>query len=221
MEDQVKLTEYDKEVAKHLGMPPVIILAIRRGEWGAVKAYAQRRWNADGYKYFKANSNAVERILNEFSKIVKNPIPPSFETKKRIALYVHHIGVGPLIDDIREALAQNPHIRTLNYFMADHDGKIARWSALYNRVFERKHNEAKTKYKGTEEQIMHEIGFAVKKDAPEWVIEAEERKAELIGKQRGSSLTFCEVSELRKIEAQLINHYSRNQREKLAADLHG
>lgn len=200
------VTEYDKEVARHLGMPVAIIMSIRRNEWGAVRNYAQRRWNADGFAALKANWNAVERILNEFSNLVQNSVPVNFEQKKRIAIYTKHIGVALLIDDMREAVSKNPRIRSINYFLNDHDGQTARWGMLYFRVIEDNHNRLKNESRNLDERLAAATGFAVKKDAPQWVIDAENRKAEL---RAGNSPSDSERQELRTIEARLFNHYQK------------
>jgi len=201
------MTDYEREIARHLGIPPVIIMSIRRNEWGAVRNYAQRRWNTDGYKAFKAYQNGVERIVKEFSTLVKNPIPVNFEQKKRLALYVKNIGVAPLIDDMRFAVAKNSRIRSINYFLKDHeDGQTSRWGMLYFNHIEKEHNQKKVELKKIDERLAQYTGFVLKMDAPEWLISAEKRLAELRLKRLRSS---TETQELKTLEARLYSHRNR------------
>jgi len=167
--------------AKYYGVPVHFLKSIKRGEWGAVRAYAQSRWNEDGYVLLRKYRNAVNRVLQVFIQ-AKN-YPDTYrekitqEQEKKIAYYINALGMKAIIDDIRKACCENPKIRTLNYFLtADKGKKTGRWGMLY---FDKMNAEWQ---KRKEEELHCHIGKGIeigKKIKEQWQIDAEKRLAEL------------------------------------------
>lgn len=170
-----------EEDAKYYDVPVHFLTSIKRGEWGAVRGYAQHRWNEDGYVLLRRYQNAVNRIIQVFMQEKNYPdtyiANISQQQKKQIAYYINVLGVKALIDDIRSVCRENPKIRTLNYFLtADQGKKTSRWGMMY---FDKMH--AAWQKRKEEELNCHvgqeiEIGEKVKE---QWQIDAEARIAEL------------------------------------------
>ena len=174
--------DYDFETdAKYYGVPVHFLKAIKRGEWGAVRGYAQNRWNEDGYRLLKKYQKAVNRVIQVF--IQEKNYPESHTAtisqtqEKQIAYYIHALGVKTIIDDIRKCCRQNPKIRTINYFLvADQGKKTGRWGMMYfdkmNADWQKRKEEEKNCHIGKSFDIVEKIKW-------QWQIDAEARIAEL------------------------------------------
>jgi len=170
-------TSFKNQVSKYLNISGLVIDNIRQKNWGLVVGYFKKRWNEDGYRALKQNQNAVERIIKYFQGFKKCPnMEVDFETRKTIALYIERLGVGALLDDIKAALAANPKIKTLNYFIISQKGKkTPRWGMLY---FDKLNQDWETRKMS--ELAAPDLGCVIgKKIEPEWVLEARQRLIEL------------------------------------------
>lgn len=207
-----EVTDFDREAAREYKVHIAFILAIRRGEWGAVKHYAQQQWNRDGWVCLRRNQNAVNRILKEFGE--RKGIPKytaDKDTQKRIAIYVQRLGVARLIDDIRDALKTNPRIRTIQYFMQPAAGAGAsRWGNLYRKRQEEIYAQEKEDYRRDgvffRENVINEP--VNQKVTPQWVIDARKRLEVL--RKKGLDLDKVEMQERATLELRLSNFYRKN-----------
>lgn len=202
-----EVTEFDREAAKKYRVHVAFIMAIKRGEWGAVKLYAQQQWNRDGWVCLKRNKNAVDRILKVFGELKGIPdYGTDIEIKKKIAIYVQHLGVARLIDDMRDALKVNPQIRTIKYFLQTGGGAHeCRWGNLYyqrqNEIYEKEKAEYRKDAVFFRDHILEDE--PVKKIEPEWVRSARKRLKEL---QEKKLLTQAENQERATLEMRLKLH---------------
>lgn len=207
------VTDFDKEAARKLGVHVAFILAIRRKEWGTVKYYAQQQWNKDGYVALRKNQNAVNRILKVFGELKGIPdYGTDLEVKKKIAIYVQHLGVARLIDDIKDALKANPHIRTIKYFLQTGAGaRECRWGNLYfqrqREIYEKEKEEYLKDGLFFRDHILEDE--PMKKIEPEWVQNARKRLKELRGKKL---LTRAEIQERATLENRLEKFKVRSSR---------
>jgi len=197
MNSKFQISNFKSQIAKELDIPEAVITNIRRKEWGAVVGYFKYRWNQDGYAALQRNQGAVERVVKYFQGLKKyHVLNVSFETKKTIAMYIERLGVAPLLDDIKQALAANPRIKTLNYFIVTEKGaKTPRWGMLYFDKINKEWEERKEAEKLETGNLKFEIGERV---TPDWVIDARKRIAELEAKRLTLDLSeFQEVAALR------------------------
>ena len=191
--------------AKFYEVPVHFLVSIKRGEWGAVRGYAQHRWNKDGYALLKKYRKAVDRVLQVFIEEKNYPdsnlVTISTEQEKKIAYYIHHLGIEAIIDDIRKACRENKRIRTINYFLTSEGGKkTGRWGMMYfdkMNVEWQKQKEAELNcHAGKKFDI-------VKKVKQQWQIDAEKRLKEL---EDEGVLKSLEIAEAMTLNDRIIRH---------------
>ena len=202
----------DKKIeidAKYYGVPAHFLKSVKRGEWGAVRGYAQRRWNEDGYVLLKKYRNAVSRVLKVF--ILAKNYPDTYlekitpEQEKKIAYYIHALGMKTIIDDVCNCCRVNPRVRTINYFLiADKGKKTGRWGMMYfdkmNADWEKRKEEELNCHVGND--LFLSPGKMVK---GQWQIDAEKRLKELEGK---GMLDSEEMSEAMTLGNRIARHGS-------------
>jgi len=214
-----EVTEFDREAARKYKVHVAFITAIKRGEWGAVKLYAQQQWNQDGWVCLKKNKNAVDRMLKVFGELKNIPdYNTDMETRKKIAIYVQHLGVARLIGDMQDAIKVNHQIRTIKYFLQTGGGtNECRWGNLYyqrqNEIYEAEKAEYRQDGIFFREHILEDE--PVKKVEPQWVIDEKKRLDEL--RKKGLDVDQFEVQGKLKLEA-MLEKFNRKERKETAED---
>ncbi|MFB0516081.1 MAG: hypothetical protein ACETWG_05690 [Candidatus Neomarinimicrobiota bacterium] len=181
-----------------------------------VAAIAHLRW-LDGlegkWKYVHQYRNAINRIevvfLQTFSR---QPWPKDWQSNVRmqweneVGYYIHRLGVGALVDDMRQARERRLEPKTLIYFLRSHDQhgqqRSSRWEMLLYGMMDEEWQEAKRREAQEVAQAARE-GRIPEAVTPVWVTEA---RANLKALRSKSYPTADDVRAIHHLEAQLSNH---------------
>lgn len=184
-----------------------IILALLRGEKRLALALLRSLVTQDEYRAAKRCGGAVTRIKAEFGRISGEPAyPADFSGEDRlhwdgtIGHYVEAIGVGPLIDDMRQAAGGK---RNILYFLVAEKGKrSSRWDLLLLRKEEAKRQREKADHREGGRQLMKRLreiiqGDMLKNMEPGWVIRLRKEQETLLDQLTSGKNRMTEEIELR------------------------
>ncbi len=161
-----------------MNLPAFIPRYFHEARFPELVCFFRKMWDRQAWLYLKRNTKAVERIKQEFTKLTQQPPYKNgsnpLHWDQQIAKYLDRLGVKALILDMRDAVAKQPGIHSILYFVYSKSG-ACRWENLVMLKIENDWTEKKKQHAEDYDELAKLIDLKLPGVEPEWVPQARKR----------------------------------------------